>query len=362
MGKSLLQARGKKKAPRVSRSEAYLVNWKYMGDEPEADKIKTQVDLTRAYSWYGVMATRDEAREYLATYLKAGDPELAKQVARLPDNWVPMTAAWGCRIATRAGTQVTQRTLEMIREAVQKSTPVEVKERPKDGPSIQDRMRERLSDIVGDVEALVDSGEVNLYEWLQKNEVPAAYAPRIADYYRPVHDELVQAAAGKLDGYEGWTKPRLRARAEFYAKLVSDAERYAGQVKKARVPRKKKAVPADKLIKNLRYQRESNEHRLTSVNPQSLVGAQTIWTFNTKYSALSVFFADGPAGISVRGTTLVGFDGDRSKSMKIGRRTQERLDVVLKGGKLAVKRLVEEMTGEVNGRINENTVLVKVNK
>ena len=362
MGKSLLQTRGRKKAPRVSRSEAYLVNWKYMGDEPEADKIKTQVDLTLAYNWYGIMATRDEAREYLATYLKANDPELAGQVARLPDNWVPMTAAWGCRIATRTGKHVTQRTLEMIREAVQKSTPVEVKERPKDGPSIQERMRERLSDIIGDVEELVNLGEVNLYEWLQKNEVPAAYAPRIADYYRPVHDELVQAAAGKLDGYEKWTKSQLKTRVDFYNQIVSDAERYGSMTKKTRAPRKPRAVSTDKLLKGLKYQKESNEHKISSISPESLIGAKTVWTFNTRYSTLSVYNAMGPSGISVRGTTLTNFDESTSKAIQIGRKTQERLDTVLKGGKIVLKRLVEEMKNDVNGRINENTILLKVTR
>jgi hypothetical protein len=46
--------------------------------------------------------------------------------------------------------------------------------------------------------------------------------------------------------------------------------------------------------------------------------------------------------------------------MKIGRKTNERLQAVLTGGKIVQKRLVAEMQNEANGRINENTILLKV--
>ena len=41
------------KKPRVSRSEEYLVNVKYLGDEPVyLGEVLTDLQLTKAYNWY----------------------------------------------------------------------------------------------------------------------------------------------------------------------------------------------------------------------------------------------------------------------------------------------------------------------
>ena len=58
MAKSLLQMRSKKK-PKVTRSEAYMVNLKYLGEEPT--KIVDKVGLMRAFSWYGSMCNTADA-------------------------------------------------------------------------------------------------------------------------------------------------------------------------------------------------------------------------------------------------------------------------------------------------------------
>ncbi|CAB5221020.1 hypothetical protein UFOVP247_71 [uncultured Caudovirales phage] len=363
MAKSLLSVRTKKK-PRVTRSEAYLVNLKYLGDEPNALNFKDRMDYAKAYNWYGSMATKDEARDYLKEYLTVHDPKLVKPVARVPDNWIPYTAAWCCRIATQRSEKISENAMSMIMESIKRVTEEEPKDKPKvaDKPSIQDRIRERGSDIIGSIEEFVDQNDpkFSLYDWLQKNEIPAMYASKIVDYYTPVWNEMWQAHAGSIEGYEKFKKVDLKARAEFFGRLVSDAERYGGNVKKARAPRKKKAPTAEKQLKNLKYQKDSSEHKLTSVNPSSIIKAQTLWTFNTKYNVLSVYMASGRDGFGVKGTTLTGYDTETSKSLKIGRKTAEKLEAVLKGGKIIQRKLIEEMQGDVNGRINENTILLKV--
>ena len=56
------------------------------------------------------------------------------------------------------------------------------------------------------------------------------------------------------------------------------------------------------------------------------------------------------------------YNSDNSKSIKIGRKTSEKLQAVLTGGKIVLRKMIEEMTGEANGRINENTIILKVIK
>jgi hypothetical protein len=368
MAKSLLSVKSKPKAARKTKSETYLVNRKYYGDD-EPVKLRSNVDVIRAFNWYHAMKDVDDARGYLKQYFK-DDKTVLRMIDKIPDKMIPYTSAWLCRMAdnikAKLESDVYSKVIKDIENASNIKLDDDTVEKPKvEKPNIQERIRERASDIIGDVEALIDSGEkFSLYEWLQANEVPAMHAKRIADYYIAVETEMRLALIpkgqdGYVDGYENWTKADIRKRAEFYMQLRSDAERFAGNVKKARAPRKKKAVTKDKLLKLFTYMKESNEHKLVSINPESIIGAQTLWTFNTRNNVLSVFNASNRTGLSINRTAIAEYDPAQSKAMKIGRKTEERLQTVLKGGKVVIRRLIEEMNLEVTDRINNHTILLK---
>jgi len=362
--KSKLLNKGRNtKKPKITRSEAYLVNFKYLGDEPDSAKIKSVSDYARAYSWYGSMASKDDARDYLVDYLSQHQAALVKSVSLIPDNWIPFTAAWNCRIATRTGTKISDRSLEMIIESIKKVTPEEPKDKPKaDKPSIQDRIKERGYEIIGDIEELIDKDEpFSLYTWLQKNEIPAMYASKIVEYYAPVLNEFIDAVSGNIDGYENWNKAKLKTRMSFYLQLVEDAERYGSVTKKTRAVRKPRPVSVDKMLKNFKYQKESAEYKLASVDPQKIIGAQELWAFNSKYGIITIFRALDRGGLKVKGTTIAAFDETQSASYKTGRKTAVVADAVAKATKAGLKKVLADLKSNTfNPRINENTILLKV--
>lgn len=373
MAKSLLQMKTKKK-PRKTQSEVFLVNRKYLGDEPT---VKTKVDILSALNWYHNMADKDDAKEYLVKYLTQVKAPLAsiKAVKHIPDAHIPWTAAWIVRIADRQKAALDEemhaKVMSMVGEALSrvKAEPVEDKP-PAERVSIQDRMKEKLSDIIGEIEALVDEGDVDLYEWLKKNEVPAAYAPRIADYYRPIETEFRLAMVpkgqdGHRDGYENWSKADLRARAEFYGRLVSDAERYGDVSKKSRAPRKPRPVSLEKLLRNLKYLKESNEYKVASINPEGIVGAQELWVFNTNSMVLGVYRAVDRGGLSVKGSAVTNWDEKASVYKKVGRNPEASIKRVLDGGKLVLRKVMDEIKSKAavpNGRINNHMILLRAIK
>lgn len=361
----------KPKTQRKTHSEVYLVNRKYLGDEPT--DLKTRIDIINATNWYGMMCDKDDAREYITTWLTEQKRiDLAKRVKSIPDTWIPLHIAWQCRIASRNKVEVdTARIFKDIEFAISKG----VKEEPEDKPkavvvSIQDRMKEKLSDIIGDIEALIDSDEpFSLYDWLKKNEVPAAYASKIADYYRPIETEMRLAMVpkgqdGHRDGYENWSKLQLRTRAEFYGQIVSDAERYGDVTKKIRKPRKARPVSSEKLLKYFTYQKESNDYKLASVNPETILGAQELWCFNTKYKTVTVFRALDRSGLTIKRSSITNFDNKSSFTKGTGRQTEKVLDKLQNGGKIVLRKLMEELKTDkpLQERINENTILIKVVK
>ena len=369
MAKSLLSLRSKK-VKRSTKSESYLINLKYLGEEPI---LKGDVDdsaLGKALTWYNYMCEDNDAREYIIEYLKATKQDaLLKKFRRVPMSRVPKTYAWVYRIKTRGGAihpdtlmradRAIQACLEYM-EAESIDEPKQVVERP----TIQDRVKERVNDIIGDVECILDSGElINMYEWLQKNSIPPAHARKIAEYYKPLCDEYAYALTVDNEGYENYTKSQLKTKLGYVLKLVEDCERFAGNVKKARAPRKKKAPTVDKLLKHFQYQKDSNEYKLQSVAPESIIGAQELWTFNTKYKTISVFRARGPSGLSVRRTSIDSYDSESSLTKRVGRKPEEYIKKVLSGGKIILRKLMDEIKAEpstFSDRINNNTILLKV--
>ena len=369
MAKSLLSLRSKK-VKRTSKSESYLVNLKYLGDEPVLKGPVDDSSLGRALTWYNYMCEDSDARDYIIEYLKATKQDaLLKKFRRVPLSRVPKTYAWVYRIVSRGGS-IHPDTLMRADRAIQHSLEymeadsIDEPKQAVEKPSIQDRVKERVSEIIGEVEGILDSGEqVNIYEWLQKNQIPAAHAKKIAEKYKPLRDEYAYALTIDNEGYERYTKSDLKSMLGYILKLIEDCERFSGNVKKARAPRKKKAPSTEKVLKHFQYQKESNEYKLQSVAPESILGAQELWTFNTKYKTLGVYRARGPAGLSVKRTSIDGYDSDASLIKRVGRKPEEYIKKVLSGGKIVLRKLMEEINSDpttFSDRINNNVILLKV--
>lgn len=362
MAKSVLKVRAKK-TRRVTKSEAYLVNLKYLGDEPV--KVSGRSDLTRALNWYNAMVEADEAREYLLEFYK-NDKSTASMIKRVPDDRLPYTAAWVFRIHERGGVLeegMLDRAKNFVNQSLKFVTEIKEQKIVSDRPSIQDRVRDRVSDIIGSVEEMIDKGEeIQMYDWLRKNDIPAAHASKISDYYMPVADELMYAIQENNEGYEKYTKKQLADKLAIYVSIVQDCDRYSGNVKKARAPRKKKAPTAEKLLKHFKYQKESNEYKLKSIDPTQVIGAQELWVFNTNNKVLTVFRARGPAGLTVKRTAIDGYDSETSMSKRVGRKTDEVLKQVLSGGKIVLRKLMDGVSAnptKLADRLSEQVILLR---
>ena len=367
-----LIARTKKKV-RTTRSESYLVNQKYLGDEP-VFATNVEPNFSRAFSWYNAMCDVNEAREYTVDYFKKiNNAAMIKVAKAIPDKLFPMTSAWVFRMISRGApvdsemlSRATARLLAIKTDG--ENAAEEFKEaKPQNVISIQDRIRDKANDIIGSVEELIDKGEeFSLYDWLKANDIPATYAPRIAAFYAPVLGELIEATEGVdpqlKEGYKNFTKKQLEARVMFFNNLIEDAERYADTTKKIRKPRKPRTVSTEKKLKNFKFQKEDNNYKIASVNPEKIIGCQELWTFNTKYKTLSVFRALDRGGLQVKGTSIIGYDEKNSVTKRTGRKPEYYVDKVLNGGKVALRKLTDEMKNDapLAYRINENTILLKV--
>lgn len=144
------------------------------------------------------------------------------------------------------------------------------------------------------------------------------------------------------------------------------------QSKATRKPRKAKPKSADKLVAKVKYLKVDEKYKLTSINPVDIVGASELWVFNVKTRKLGKYVAanidpkgmgrDG-SGLSVKGASIVGFDENLS-IQKTLRKPEEQLKEFKAAGKVALRKFLDDIKTtdiKLNGRINLDTILLKVN-
>lgn len=364
----------KQKTVRITKSEQYLVNKKYLGDEPHFNKPLTMIDYINSLNWYGYMCTVNDAREYLSEYLiKVKREKDVKKIKSLSDNEIPTTLAWISRMLTRdfvlplEAKEYLDHRLKEITKSYKE--PIIKTEEPK--VSVRDRMKERFHEIMGEIEGLIDEymydgKDFSLYNWLQSNNIPAAYATSIINKLTPVLEELKEAYNTKdeqlKEAYKNYSKPNLKKLIDFYQNLCDDVSKYSGVVKKTRKTRKPRTISVEKKIKNLKWQKEDATYKIASVDPAKIVGAQELWTFNTKYKTLTVLRALDRGGLQVKGTSITNYDENNSFSKGTGRRTEEYVKRVLDGGKIILRKIMDEIKTDkpLAYRINENTILLRI--
>jgi hypothetical protein len=361
---------------KLTKTTGDLVNSKHLGDEPLFTETPSDLQYMQALTWYNIMCTKSDARNYLETYLKnTGRNATIKTLRRVPDVRISDHAAWIARMLSR-GSKLTDRSRNKMEDLLQASLkfaegPKPEKKalaHPQPTISIQDRIKDKVSDFIGEFEESIDREGLTLsmYDWMQRKQLPSSLADKVAEFYKPIAEEAREVLMSDCDpqlkeGYRNYTMAQLKQRAAFYESILADCARHASNAKKQKVVRKKKTVTADKKLKHLKYQKESKEFKVVSINPEKMLGAAELVTFNTKYKLLTVFTALDRSGLSVKGTTITNYDEGKTKSYRIGRKTEEHVETALRGGKRAFSKMLDSLKEcPLQHRINENTILLRI--
>lgn len=133
---------------------------------------------------------------------------------------------------------------------------------------------------------------------------------------------------------------------------------------KIRRPRKKKIKPANMQVKKLQFKESDTKLKLVSIPPTSVVNAEVLITFNTKTRKVAVFYAKNTDGLSVKGTTIVNFDTDKSQQKTI-RKPEEMIEHLIESTLKRFEKVFEGIKAKTNvpkGRINSDTLLLKTFK
>jgi hypothetical protein len=242
--------------------------------------------------------------------------------------------------------------------------------------SIQDRLREAAGRMCDEIEDAIegfqkdpenfDPKAFKLLNLLRGRQVKAAHARIIKEFYNRNFEELKEAQLGKdeqlKEGYSHLTKKQLKSITDFYGEIISACDMLAQEAKVNRKPRVKKPTDKTKLVAKLKYLKQDDKLKLVSVSPIDIVGSKELWIFNTKTRKLGKYVAAEYQELSVKGTTIIGFD-ENASVQKTLRKPEEQLKEFKSAGKVVLRKFLEDIKAvdiKLNGRINEDTVLLKV--
>lgn len=355
-----------------------------LGDEPQGSSVIAEYpnyreSLIKALNWYAYDHGQEHAKKFTIEFMKkAGiDKTKIKKVEATKESRFIPTHGFIFRLVTR-GAVIDPQTLatvgkyltDLVEDLEEKK---EVQKTESNRPSIKDVMNEKIQEYLGEVEgylddALVGKSYVDLYSEMKANHFPQQYGKPIAEFLSNKLPELKEALAGNdeqlTEAYSYLTTAKLKKYIKYIEDNIEGVEKYIAFKKSNRKAPVRKAKPPSVQVAKLNYKREDTTFNLNSILATDIIGATQLWVFNTKTKKLGVYKASGSSGLGVKGSSIINYEPETS-TQKTLRKPDEVLKKCIDGGKLVLRKLlggVNTKETPLNGRINNETVLVRVEK
>ena len=369
---------------------------KYLGEEPtwkfQPESERRVSRLSNAFNWYNYYLGKKEVKEFVADWLDRHEDKNLKAFRSVPEQGVPSTLGWMCRMNTM-GLELTEHELLYIENTVsdvlakhkptkklsvreQASVDAQAEQQAETARvTIQDRLREKVSECAGEIDGMFDDfvadGAKMTASWkpiatIRGMNVAPQMVSSIADEWKKKLAEFEEVIEGKdaqlVEGYSNFSKIQMKNLAKFAEQVINDCGAYVQIKKVERKPRAKKAVSPEKIASKFKFLKDFAELKLASDPPAKLVGASEAWLYDTKKRKLIHVVADTHIGtFTIKGSAVVGFD-TMNTMQKTLRKPAEQLKALLAGGKPAQRKYFKDIKStevKFNGRGNENLIILK---
>ena len=353
-------------------------NLAFAGQEPKFSIELTQTDLSKTLAWYAQNKDKNDAFKYACDYFKKKLKIDASSVLKSK----VATFGFVCRILSNGGSlpiknqvwfddEVEDIKKQLAKKPVEDNVPV-VKTNV---INIQDRIREKASECIGELEGQIDDlilsgfkANVAPYAIFHTMNIKDAQTKFIVDWAKNKRNEfddvLTTDDEQVKEGWSNYTKPQIKKLVAYCDQVILDCQKVSGESVKSRKPRKRKQKTPEQLVAKMKYMEEFKELKLTSVKSTEIIGVMQLWVYNTKTRKLGVYHADDAGGLSVKGSGILNYSESKSVQKKL-RKPEEMLPDVLNGGKVFLRNVMDgirAVESKLTGRINGDTILLKVVK
>jgi len=261
---------------------------------------------------------------------------------------------------------------------------VEQPKKPKPKVDIQARMQAQTSEYLVDVRDIIDCTiegikVESVYDFCKEHNIPGAYCSKLLpecetlkyEYTTSLEsrkiksEERTEEQQDLYEAFECYTAKEMKAFITIHDQAISDIKRWSKIKQGEKKARKPRAMSVERMIKKLQYKKQDSKYKLQSIDPILIPRCQQIWVFNTKTRKLAQYNAISRNGILIKGTTLKDFDTGASVSKTVRKPEQILSKIITTDGKIALRNMwdsIKTLETKANGRINSDTILLKVLK
>lgn len=358
---------------------------KYVGLEPTWKVQPTEgriSALSNAFGWYNYFYGKKEAKDMIAQYLDVHERvKDAKKIRALSDSQIRLTTGWLCRMSLM-GLELDEHEqikldnliaeLLAIKEQRQEET---VAEDVPARPNIQDRLREKVSECLGELDGMFDefvtagaklTADYKPVSLMRSMNIAPQMLSTIKDTWSRKLAEFEEAVEGRdpdlVKAYDYMTKTQLKACVKFCELVISDCGAYVQIKKVERKPRKVKPVSPEKKAAKFKFLSEFAELKLKSLPASALVDKSEAWVYDTKKRKLIHIVADEYAkAFTVKNNAVIGFSTVETQQKTV-RKPAEIIKAIGSAGKPAARKIFKDLTTTEtawNARGTENLVILR---
>ena len=339
--------------------------------------------MSKAFSWYNYFYGKKDARDMIVNYLERHDRKAdIKLLKGVPDSSIRLTTGWLCRMSM-VGLELSEQEqikLDNLLKEILESKQEEVAEEvvvedavPK--ITIQDRLREKVSECAGELEGLFDefmlsgakmSADYKPITLMRGMNVAPQMISEISNRWKRKLAEFEEAVEGKdpllVESYSYLTKIQLRNCVKFCEAVINDCGAYVQIKKVERKPRKVKAVPPEKRAAKFKHLLEFAELKLKGLPAASLVDKAEAWLYDTKKRKLIHIVADEYAkAFTIKNNSVIGYSTVETLQKTV-RKPADVVKSIQAAGKPAARKIFKDLTTTEtpwNARGTENLIILK---
>ena len=338
--------------------------------EPVINPLDYRSSLIQALNWYNVYSSAADKKKWV---LDSIDNKLRKSLLSKLDDLYFRQIGMLIRLQSR-NQFLEERELTFISGTIGdldiiSVTPVEKNEpsKPKNVVSIQDKVKviaiNFASEIDGEIDDYIRLGFPKTYVFKNSiKSISGQAAKLIPDMYKDQIAELEEVLAGECEQLNDSYSHIKTVQVKNFLKLMKDfVASCTQQVVSSKKVRVMKPKAPSVVVSKLKYLPSFPELDVKSVSPIKLVDSQEVWLYDTTRRRLSYYKAAVGDTLSVKGTTITGYDVNASKI-----KTVRKPEVIKEWVTLNKKQILEQFNtltskGSLpNGRTNEDTIILRV--